>query len=75
MLQCYMLHVTCYVKDFALRIPASRGRGWTGQEALTGGQEGDWDRGAGAGRIGENMVVAVVFAVRSTQLPTFLLLF
>ena len=36
-------------------------------------QEGDRERGAGTGRIGENVFVAVVFAVRSALLLIFLL--
>ena len=91
--RCYnvtMLHVTCYVKEVALRPSASRreggeGRGRPWQEGgedrgvvLAGGREGDRSglgrraRGIVA-RIGENVVVAVVFAVRSALLLTFLL--
>ena len=74
-----MLHVTCYVK--AKRIAPFRlaQGGWRGQgAALAGGQEGDRSglgrRATGiVARIGENVFVAVVFAVRSALLLTFLL--
>ena len=74
-----MLHVTCYVK--ASRIAPFRlaQGGWRGQgAALAGGQEGDRSglgrRATGiVARIGENVFVAVVFAVRSALLLTFLL--
>ena len=72
-----MLHVTLRLN--ALRPSASRREGGEGQgTALTGGQEGGRSglgrraRGIVA-RIGENVVVAVVFAVRSALLLTFLL--
>ena len=58
---------------------ASRREGGEGQgAALVGGQEGDRSglggRATGiVARIGENVVVAVVFAVRSALLLTFLL--
>ena len=83
-----MLHVTLRLnalRPSALRREGGEGRG----AALAGGQEGDriglgrgqeGDR-SGLGRratgivarIGENVVVAVVFAVRSALLLTFLL--
>ena len=84
-----MLHVTCYVKEVALRPSASRreggeGRGRPWQEAgatgvaLAGGREGDrsglgWRATGIVARIGENVFVAVVFAVRSALLLIFLL--
>ena len=80
--RCYnvtMLHVTCYVKEVALRPSASRREGGEGRgAALAGGQEGDRNglgrRATGiVARIGENVFVAVVFAVRSALLLTFLL--
>lgn len=76
MLQCYMLHVT--LRSSHAPFSLAQGR-WRGQgTALTGGQEGDR---SGLGRratgivaqIGENVFVAVVFAVRSALLLTFLL--
>lgn len=60
------------------RSGLAQGR-WRGQgTALAGGQEGDRSglgrRATGiVARIGENVVVAVVFAVRSALLLTFLL--
>ena len=87
MLQCYMLHVTLRRSHCALPPRAGKveragdglGRraGATGV-ALAGGREGDRSglgrraRGIVA-RIGENVFVAVVFAVRSALLLTFLL--
>ena len=77
LLQCYMLHVTLRLN--ALRPSALRREGGEGRgAALAGGQEGDR---SGLGRrargvvvrIGENVFVAVVFAVRSALLLTFLL--
>mgnify|MGYP000518429485 CR=1 FL=1 len=77
MLQCYMLHVTLRGSHCALPPRAGRVKR-TGGTALTGGQEGDRDglgrRARGiVVRIGENVFVAVVFAVRSALLLTFLL--
>ena len=88
LLQCYMLHVTLRLnalRPSALRREGGEGRGRPWQEgrratelALAGGQEDDRSglgrraRGIVA-RIGENVVVAVVFAVRSALLLTFLL--
>lgn len=77
LLQCY--NVTCYVK--ASRIAPFRlaQGGWRGQgTALAGGQEGDRSslgrKATGiVARIGENVFVAVVFAVRSALLLIFLL--
>ena len=81
MLQCYMLHVTLRSSHCALPPRAGRvERAGGGLGRRAGGrqewpwQEGDRDRGAGTGRIGENVFVAVVFAVRSARLFTFLLL-
>ena len=84
---CYMLHVTlrrshCALPPRAGRVERAGGglgrrAGATGV-ALAGGQEGDRSglgrraRGIVA-RIGENVFVAVVFAVRSALLLTFLL--
>lgn len=74
MLQCYMLHVTLRLN--ALRHSASRreggeGRGRPWQE---GDRSGLGRRARGiVVRIGENVFVAVVFAVRSALLLTFLL--
>ncbi len=66
-----MLHVTCYVK-------ASRIAPFRLATALAGGQEGDRSglgrRATGiVARVGENVFVAVVFAVRSVLLLIFLL--
>ena len=68
MLQCYMLHVTLRLN--ALRPSASRREG--GEDRGWPWQEGRRARGIVA-RIGENVFVAVVFAVRSALLLTFLL--
>lgn len=83
-----MLHVTLRLnalRPSALRREGGEGRG----AALAGGQEGDriglgrraggrqewpWQGATGiVARIGENVFVAVVFAVRSALLLTFLL--
>lgn len=88
MLQCYMLHVTlrsshCALPPCAGRVERAGGRPWqegrrATELALAGGQEDDRSglgrraRGIVA-RIGENVFVAVVFAVRSVLLLTFLL--
>ena len=75
LLQCYMLHVTLRGSHCAI---LAQGR-WRGQgTALAGGQEGDRSglgrRATGiVARIGENVFVAVVFAVRSALLLIFLL--
>ena len=88
MLQCYMLHVTlrsshCALPPCAGRVERAGGRPWqegrrATELALAGGQEDDRSglgrraRGIVA-RIGENVFVTVVFAVRSALLLTFLL--
>ncbi len=72
-----MLHVTLRLN--ALRPSALRREGGEGRgAALAGGQEGDRSglgrRATGiVARIGENVFVAVVFAVRSALLLIFLL--
>jgi len=73
-----MLHVTLRFR--ALRPSVSRREGGEGRggAALAGGQEGDRSglggRATGiVARIGENVFVAVVFAVRSALLLIFLL--
>ena len=84
MLQCYMLHVT--LRLHALRPSASRREGGAGGglgRRAGGRQEWPWQEGDRSGlgrratgivaRIGENVFVAVVFAVRSALLLTFLL--
>lgn len=79
LLQCYMLHVT--LRLHACAIPPRAGkveRAGDGLGRRAGGQEGDMsdlDRRATGivARIGENVFVAVVFAVRSALLLTFLL--
>ena len=68
MLQCYMLHVTLRLN--ALRPSALRREG--GEDRGRPWQEGRRATGIVA-RIGENVFVAVVFAVRSALLLTFLL--
>ena len=79
MLQCYMLHVTLRSSHCALPPRAGRvERTGGGLGRRAGGQEGDRSglgrRATGiVVRIGENVVVAVVFAVRSVLLLTFLL--
>ena len=77
LLQCYMLHVTLRGSHCALPPRAGRVKR-TGGTALAGGQEGDRNglgrRATGiVARIGEKVFVAVVFAVRSALLLTFLL--
>ena len=79
--RCYnvtMLHVTCYVKEVALRPSASRreggeGRGRSWQEGRSDRSGLGWRARGIVVRIGENVFVAVVFAVRSALLLTFLL--
>lgn len=77
MLQCYMLHVTLRLN--ALRPSASRreggegrGRPWQEGRRATGDGLG-WRATGIVARIGENVFVAVVFAVRSALLLIFLL--
>ena len=66
MLQCYMLHVTLRLN--ALRPSASR------REGGEGDRDGLGRRATGiVARVGEKVFVAVVFAVRSALLLTFLL--
>jgi len=73
-----MLHVTCYVKEVALRPSASRreggeGRGRPWQEGRSDRSGLGWRATGIVARIGENVFVAVVFAVRSALLLIFLL--
>ena len=76
MLQCYMLHVTLRSSHCALPPRAGKvERAGDGLGRRAGGDRSGLGRRATGivARIGENVFVAVVFAVRSAQLLIFLL--